>query len=470
MKRNFLIFSLLSLVLASCQTEDAGNGLIVDSDRISFVTYIPGVSSRSNYDVSKEFLRSGISISAFCPENNAEANGLLKPHCEDAIVSQDVDGIFRGDGCRWPGNRDPKDGHLRFFAFHPSIAQMRDSVGDVRKECFIYSNGTKKDASGITYDYRLTKFRVAPDISRQVDFVTAIGEGNKTDNLYSGVKLIFEHQLCGVELGVWGASTLYDVEIAGVRVGGIVTEADFSLSTVIANRAEDENTIGEWFITDKSKRGHVDFVFAPGDKVVMINANEHNTKDKVSSIMGGAGKALLIPQTQGKWDYKKDRDNTGNGKGMYFSVLIRMYEREGDHHLIYPSTDPQSRDHLVYLLVRTSDGMVMKRLSRSQFESESYVAPDGQEKRAYGWAAVPANVEWKPGFLYSYVLDYSHGVGVHDPADGNPGTTIVDWGGVEVTTTTGEWGNGQVIKIGGGKNNWGANSNNTAPDGTVWWK
>ncbi len=462
-------------VATSCGLDEGPEDVTVALNKgIGFVTSLPGVETRTNYYVERQLLKTGISVSAFCPEDDPQTNGILNIHCEDAIAEEDVDGIFRSPNCRWPGNRDEedgtvKDGHLKFFAFHPSRTIMKQSA-KVGNECFIYSNQTIKDASGVKYDYRLTKFRVAPDISQQVDFITAIGEGNKTEHLYSDIKLKFEHQLCGVSVGVWGDNNLYDIEIAGVRIGGIVTETDFNLSTEIPNAPESENSIGSWIITDKSLRGYVDYVYTEKDKVVTVNATNTNTKDKAVSIMGNGGKAMVIPYSYNAWDYQNDRTN--QGKGAYISVLLRMTQRDGDHHRIFPSTDPQSEDYIVYLSVRKSDGPAMKRLAKNGNifgTSTKYHLPDTEELRHYGWPAVPAKLEWKAGYTYYYVLDYSKGVGVHDPADHNPAIAIINWDGVIDVLTPGtesQWGNGETIKYGG----WGANTNNTAPDGTVWWK
>ncbi len=459
MKRISYIPLFLLLLLSSCSQDEEPS---VSDDEICFYPSVPGVETRTTYDLADEIRKYGITVTAFCPEDDPDGKGILDYHCKGAVVRKDVDGKFRSADCRWPGNRgEEKDGHLKFFAFHPLISEMRLRAG-VGSQYFAHSNNTKKDASGISYDYRLTKFRIAPDISRQVDFVTAIGEGNKSEHLYSGVELDFEHQLCGVQISVWGASSLYDVEVAGVRIGGTVVEADFGMSVELAKPANDENTIGQWYISSSSPRGHVDYIFGQGDEVVRVNVSEHNTKGQAASIMGLGGKAMLIPYRHDKWDYVHDKEN--NARGMYFSVLIHMTEHDGDHHRIFPSTEPESRASLVYLLVNKSDGKVIRRLSSAEYDS--FTPPSGQEKRAYGWAAVPANVEWKPGYTYSYVLDYSNGVGVHDPADENKASTIVDWDGVGITNSLEVWGDGDIIQTGG----WGANTNNTAEDGTVWWK
>ncbi len=462
--------ALLPLICWSCNGDDTDNGLVVDDNLISFVADLPGVSSRATHDPVAEIAKAGFTVSAFRTEDE---DGPLEPHFQDEIVTRQVDGIFRSNGCVWASNEKNK-GHLKFFAFHPSRVEMMGRAG-VGEDHYVYTNATTKSNGRINYDYRLTKFRIAPDISRQVDFVIATGEGNKTDNLYNVIPLTFEHQLSGVEISVWGASDLYDIEVAGVRIGGTIVEADFSLSDTIDNAPAGENTIGKWYINSSPTLGYVDYVFTTDDKVVCINASNHNTKELAASIMGNGGKAMLIPYKHDKWNYVTDRTNS-NG-GMYFSALIRMTERAGDQHRIFPSTDPQSQDHIVYLSVRKSDGTVMERLDKNgnvYGTGNKYNVPADEEVRHYGWAAVPVNVEWKAGYTYSYVLDYTNGVGVYDPASGNPASTIINWGGVEVTTTTGNWSSGAVVGgvIGSDSSSgsWGSYNNNTAPDGTVWWK
>ncbi len=453
----------LPAALTSCSEE--AEFAAIDTEQVAFVADMPGLTTRTNYDVADSLFSKGFTVSAFCPDTVPGADGILPVHCENVIVTRQADGTFRSGGCRWPHNRGENTGYLKFFAFHPSIDDMRREA-EVGEECFIYSNNTVMGASGPVYDYRLTRFHVAPDISRQVDFVIATGEGNKTEHLYSGIQVGFEHQLSGVEIAAWGASSLYDIEIAGVRVGGIVMEADMKLSAVSEKTAKNENTLGEWIIPGSPAPGHADYVFAVGDTVVRINTGEHNTKATAASIMGTGGKAMLIPGKYDKWDHK-----TPNAKGMYFSALVRISKHGDDALRVYPSTDPESQDYLVYLAVSKADGTVKARLDKhgNLFGTTTkYVIPATEELREYGWAAVPAHAEWKPGYYYSYVMDYTKGVGIHDPADPSPEIVIIDWGGVEVTATSGQWGGGNPITINEG--GWGANTNDTAPDGTVWWK
>ena len=69
--------------------------------------------------------------------------------------------------------------------------------------------------------------------------------------------------------------------------------------------------------------------------------------------------------------------------------------------------------------------------------ASEYVLPATQEIREYGWAALPIATAWKAGYEYTYLLDYSQGVGLHDPDDPNPGTPILNE--VAVSTIVNQW-------------------------------
>ena len=69
--------------------------------------------------------------------------------------------------------------------------------------------------------------------------------------------------------------------------------------------------------------------------------------------------------------------------------------------------------------------------------TDEYDIPATQEIREYGWAALPIATDWKAGYEYTYLLDYSKGVGLHDPDDPDPGTPILNE--VTVSTTVKPW-------------------------------
>lgn len=101
--------------------------------------------------------------------------------------------------------------------------------GSTSDEDFVLTNHSSKNGSTITYDYRIGPFKLSHDISRHIDFVTAMTEGTSRAHSETGVTLAFEHQLSRIDLKAWG-NTVNEIEIAGVRLGGVITESDFNFA------------------------------------------------------------------------------------------------------------------------------------------------------------------------------------------------------------------------------------------------
>lgn len=109
--------------------------------------------------------------------------------------------------------------------------------------------------------------------------------------------------------------------------------------------------------------------------------------------------------------------------------------------------------NVIYLSIEKETGKVVKRVYRSKENhkyytdpdfSEAYTLPGTEEIRNYGWVAVPLplnlnKVRWKPGYQYSYTLDYSSGVGVHAPDEPLPGYPIISKILVGVTEDNQTW-------------------------------
>lgn len=104
---------------------------------------------------------------------------------------------------------------------------------------------------------------------------------------------------------------------------------------------------------------------------------------------------------------------------------------------------------VVYLSVDKTTGKVIQRVYRNEDDkkyytdpdfNDAYTCPESAEIRHYGWAAIPlppintaSGIRWKPGYQYTYTLNYSNGVGVQDPADPFPGEPIISKVMVEVS-------------------------------------
>ena len=250
-----------------------------------------------------------------------------------------------------------------------------------------------------------------------------------------------------VALRAWGTNASYNVEIAGVRIGCPVIEGTFSFSAVPDASEEGDNSVGGWILGESPERNCVEYIFREsGDVVIPIDGHSNNSENTASSIMGNGGWSMVIPYNHKAWNHHDDAPNTL--KGMYFSVLLRITDKSGIRLYPYPGysaldDSDEQKMTVIYLAVEKASGRVMKRLYKSGnryytdtdfIAGSGYVLPATQEIREYGWAALPIATDWKAGYEYTYLLDYSKGVGVHDPDDPNPGTPILNE--VTVSTTT----------------------------------
>lgn len=456
------LLSLSILLLSSCSQEDPG-GLVmgVDEDRILFLTSLPDVQTRSDVEYDKNSLKNGFDVTAASIDSiTAKGDTIPVPYFSTQLVKQTegMGAAFRSDGCRWPSNKGTKAGKLRFFSFFPSRAVLRGHAGvDTVDNNYFHLEyvATTRDKKNVT-EYWMRGFKVNQNIDKHTDFVTATVEGSKTDNLYSGVNLTFQHQLSKITFFACNNSKSYDIEIAGVRIGGLALESDFSFEGKPIRVFDYTLTrIGRWTGVN-TKKGNVEYIFREGDTVLSVNP-ENYTKipirypnqtevDTISavSIMGKGGPALVIPYDYTVWKYKNGYK--ASESPLYFSVLLRVKEKaSGKNSLIYPyiegasvtSSTTTDKMNVVYLLVESATGKVKKRVYRNKVNkkfytdpgfSEEYVRTAGEDIRNYGWAAAVPNdpqLRWNPGFQYFYVFDYTNGIGVQDPADMNPGKAII---------------------------------------------
>ena len=443
------ILSLLVVLVSSCGQDDMPATQSAVDDRVSFQASLPGVTSRSADEDMLGALASGFDVTAFCPEDESliSSDGTLNEYFSEQRVTRDADGKFRSDLCRWPDISNQKQGLLKFFAFYPSRSDLRQSVDEGETSArFTLSNHSTVSTS----DYHLENFKINKDIARHVDFVAAAADGSMTDNLFSGVELDFQHQMTRVGLRAWGANATYNVEIAGVRIGRPVIEGTFNFSAVPDNSEETDNNVGGWILGAAPVRDCVEYIFRESDdKVIPIDGRSNNSESSASSIMGNGGWSMVIPYNHNAWNHLTDAPNTL--QGMYFSVLLRVTDKSGTQLYPYPGNSSLKDSDIqkmkeIYLAVDKSTGSVMKRLYKgdSSYFTDTDLPPDSeytlpatQEIREYGWAALPIATDWKAGYEYSYLLDYSKGVGLHDPDDPDPGAPILNE--VTVTSTVKAW-------------------------------
>ncbi|MDE6650629.1 MAG: fimbrillin family protein [Muribaculaceae bacterium] len=381
------------------------------------------------------------------PDRKKDPSGYVAPYFGNATFIRDGS-VIRGtfvsapdeESYVWPAN----NGLIRFFAFSPSLTSMANGnplpEGNMNGY-FDLINRSTETQSNVAVRYRLGKVRINPDISRQFDFVTAEASGERLKDFMGGVDLAFRHQLCQVELRAWGASTSYNFEIAGVRIGNPVVEGEFILADDTA-----PSTAGTWATADETVKDKVEYIYrgagssgtgnepAAGDMIFRINSLEHRSQESAGSIMGIGGNAMVLPTVNGKWEGLSDPniDNTPYSTDrMYFSVLMRITNISENSRVVYPYPGNPDSMNVIYYAVDNS-GRIVTRLYPGN-RADEYVTEQGQRYelkqsesiKEFGWAAVPVEVNWEAGKRYIYTINYTEGAGWRDPEDPKPGEKIL---------------------------------------------
>lgn len=157
-------------------------------------------------------------------------------------------------------------------------------------------------------DKKLTGFTVNPNISDQIDFISAKAVGNGNDNA-SGMELNFNHNLSQIEVKSRSANTGYIYKIKGIRFGNILSSGDFDFET------------GTWSNLQTLSSYTVEY-------------STPKTIDELStSLMKTNGdNAMFIPQDLTPWDPENDPTNTA--KGAYIAILARI--TTNTNAIIYP--------------------------------------------------------------------------------------------------------------------------------------
>lgn len=420
------LFGIL-LVAASCSQEDLGKEKPYSpGDRIEFRASMPEISSRA-------IETNGDKIDKFQVSSLVTRDSKLTAYFLDKTFEKNAEtgNFYSSDPeCIWPNYSET----IRFVAFAPSCQEMR-SIGGFSESDFSLSAEDE-----ITTDYKFTKFSVAEDIADQVDFVTAIGQGSLDENEDTPIDLNFKHQLSRIYLNAWGNSQNFDIEIAGVKFGGVGTEGIFNFTTV--DEAEDLSKGGKW---ESISNGSVEYIYREGDSLVVLDKSDNSpaSAEKAVSILGSKvengveNSAMLIPSNYTKWDHKNNADNGDNhSDGMYFAVLMRVIDTTpyAPGSIVYPYADNKENMKVIYLAVDKESGKKVKTRVYSNegkyytdaaFTTEYDPAANDAIVKAFGWAALPVGEEWKEGNVYAYTLNYSSGVGLHQPADANPGDPII---------------------------------------------
>ncbi|MDE7379031.1 MAG: fimbrillin family protein [Paraprevotella sp.] len=393
-----------TLLLSSCAQEEAPIVRTEGNDRrIIFHSSLPEVTSRaSKIATTLDYFYMTVFDES---DNKLISDGKLIEYVDSLQINKTAGSdTYISDNCVWPVPGQESD-RLHFFAYYPTLNDGASLV-----------NATSVDESNKTVSYKVKDFQVAPDIADQIDFVTAYTAGSMDDNQFSGIALKFRHQLSRIEVKVKGSHKSCDIEIAGVQIVNALMNGAYEFQT-----AETED--GKWQNTspDTAK-----YIFREGDAIVKVGADPVSILGK--KIGDSDNCAMLIPSTYSAWDYTNDAVNSG--KGLYLNVLLRIIDKTptaGKGKVQYPYFDRSQGLNAMdipreYFAVVKATSVISKRLYKNgnnyftdEYFTQPYSLASGEEIIEFGWAALPIAGEWEPGYIYTYTLDYTSGIGLHGP-------------------------------------------------------
>lgn len=221
-------------------------------------------------------------------------------------------------------------------------------------------------------------------VAKQVDIVVARTKGRTAEHAINGVPLYFKHLLSQLSVQAKNSNKTYKVEVAGVKIARIQSQATLTLPNEIK---QGEELTGYRDLADPKSFG-------------AATANVLTLDDTPREIgISTAGNFMLIPQELTAWNREEQVGGAADNKGTYLGILLRITTPTGAQY--YPL-----------------------------------------EEGKYAYATVPFSVPdgMKAGVHYKVTLDFSKGAGYQEPSlgDGIPADlpTGVEvsgrpWGGEE---------------------------------------
>lgn len=284
----------------------------------------------------------------------------------------------------------PSDENLTFYAYYPCDDEFNENVNISSEGAFIED------------------FTPNGSISDQFDFISAVKVTNKKESS-NGVAIEFKHQLSQIEVRAKNSNEGYTVKVNALRIKNIALSGDFNFVAPMSNWTADgvltsyEVDCGEVEVTATSK-----------------------------TLMGEGANAMLIPQSRLAWGPELVTDETSDGE---VSGIDNSDSEQGENLQDEDSTAPET----------STDGVYIALHIQVNAASGSRIFPITDDD--YGWVAVPLEIKWNAGYKYTYVCDFSEGLGVIapdqvDPDDPdspyNPGDSVVG-GKIDVDVSFGSW-------------------------------
>lgn len=228
------------------------------------------------------------------------------------------------------------------------------------------------------------KLSTPATVAEQVDIIVARTKGRAADHATNGVPLYFKHLLSQLSVQAKNSNKSYNVEVAGVKIARIQSQATLTLPAEIK---QDEELPDYRDLASPKSFG------AAAANVLTLN----DTPQEIGN--SAAGNFMLIPQELTAWNREEQIGGADDNKGTYLGVLLRITTPSG---------------------------------------AQCYPLKEGK----YAYATIPFAIPrgMKAGVHYQVTLDFSKGAGYQEPVlgDGVPadlpaGVKVSDqpWGGEE---------------------------------------
>lgn len=491
------------VVLASCSQEEVPT-IQKEKEGIP-ISFRAGVATRVNPDLDYTSNPATFYVTGFANTHTA-TDGVLPDalFTDEPFYMMGANLYASTSNQKWPS---PEEGisQMEFFAFAPSLEEIKAAaitqldpnatnyqtlLGNYNdgvkfyNQCIIGNSLDPLNQENTTFagvqlyrGFKLARFYVATDISKQVDFITAhISAPTPTTEAEAkiGVELKFKHQLSNVELRAFSGNPDYNIEIAGVRLGRPYTGG------AIFNFCDAQGSVnnpdgGQWGISKEPQRLPVEYIYGEGDEIYrmgsynnlsngqVITTPTHTASENAASIMGKGGNAMVLPTKNGAWAGEENRwiapkysAQTGtendpypthnpkawspDGEGdMYFSILLRVTLKPKGSELVSQQIYPYGNNtnmNVIYIEKEKNSNKVI-----GSVPSKTSAIGANNEIVEFGWAAVPVGVNWERGKKYVYTLDFSEGVGLQDPEDPHPGSPIIG-DGIKFSVSVESWAEG----------------------------
>lgn len=272
MKKTLLLASVAAaMILPACTQDDPVS--VNDSEAITFRPSVTRAQEITNSNLEE------INVAAFLGDQTFF-------HAMPFVKGSD--GYFTSSTIyNWPGD----DSSLDFYSYAPSNVSGTVTLSNSEKT--------------------LKGFSPASDLASQIDFITAVASGKRSENEVTGVPLQFNHRLSQIEITAKTDNDAYTYKVTGIRIAQPLSSGDFDFDTNLWTLGTTKGIYEDTYTTP-----------------IELGAS-------AISIMGAGGDAMLLPQSLTAWSPESDPSNSA--AGTYLAIKLQINTVDGAQVYPFPS-------------------------------------------------------------------------------------------------------------------------------------